>query len=440
MTDLKATPPYGHEMVHVAVQPVPCNFSRAELNALLKDSNYGENQRAFEAYFRAAPGGHGAPLCQSCGLTIADHSNGALPAAGGAAEGTVVASGPMIMLQHVNVTLAETLRRSNANRENTLAEHRLLQEYPEHWMDYAWYHRLLVFDSWNGVAMHRNGCKMRCVHTGSDGHECGATFDVVGVLTDAGGLIDFSPHADIKEHMRAAHGIVDPVDERSAARRSWSSGLLACGSHPRSCCDCIFCYPCVNLIAPTNHAGFCCRLESFPSVDAKTTGQLAIHGYDPAAINCSGWDLCNVLMLPGSLHATAFGLLVTAVSLVASIVTICGLPCEGVPIFMCYPCYSHRRDLVLKRGIDEHHAVSKLTVLFCFPCSECQVWRELYDSGVWPGLCCSTANAEEVAWMEPEAVRRRYGMTYSGSGSGDCPTWKRRVVELDLVPPCVAVS
>ena len=59
--------------------------------------------------------------------------------------------------------------------------------------------------------------------------------------------------------------------------------------------------------------------------------------------------------------------------------------------------------LVFSRLIDESPLQSKLTVLCCWPCAECQLWRELADAGRWPGLSCCAATDEELARMLPAA-------------------------------------
>ena len=55
-------------------------------------------------------------------------------------------------------------------------------------------------------------------------------------------------------------------------------------------------------------------------------------------------------------------------------------------------------------------------MLCCCPCSELQQWRELRNSGVWPGLACGYAGPEDTAAMAPGAVRRRYGFWGEGYG------------------------
>jgi hypothetical protein len=48
--------------------------------------------------------------------------------------------------------------------------------------------------------------------------------------------------------------------------------------------------------------------------------------------------------------------------------------------------------------------------VFCCPCSELQQFRELRNSGIWPGLmCCSASEADRRA-MVPSAVRERYSV------------------------------
>ena len=68
--------------------------------------------------------------------------------------------------------------------------------------------------------------------------------------------------------------------------------------------------------------------------------------------------------------------------------------------------------------VPESATQTRLITLFCCPCSEVQQWRELRNSGIWPGLMCCTASAADKAAMEPSAVRQRYGVGIEAKPSG----------------------
>jgi hypothetical protein len=81
---------------------------------------------------------------------------------------------------------------------------------------------------------------------------------------------------------------------------------------------------------------------------------------------------------------------------------------------LCCICYTRRRQFVKALDAAESPLLTKCIVLGCCPCSETQQFRELVNSGIWPGLMCCTASAADRAAMEPSAVRQRYsvGNTY----------------------------
>ena len=137
------------------------------------------------------------------------------------------------------------------------------------------------------------------------------------------------------------------------------------------------------------------------------------------AINRSPADVlltgCVVplVMLIGSPLLVIYGLAI----LTFDIFSLCGLPCpEGrvgncaaLPA-TCLCCYTHRRLMVRRLNLTESAAQSRCIVLWCCLCSELQVWRELRNNGVWPGLLGCDASAEDRAAISEAAVRARFGV------------------------------
>ena len=76
---------------------------------------------------------------------------------------------------------------------------------------------------------------------------------------------------------------------------------------------------------------------------------------------------------------------------------------------VCYTCYHRRRRYVRAIDAPESHTYTRWATVCCLPCSETQQWRELRNSGVWPGLMVCEPSAQDRAAMSPTAVAARFG-------------------------------
>jgi hypothetical protein len=144
-------------------------------------------------------------------------------------------------------------------------------------------------------------------------------------------------------------------------------------------------------------------------------------------------------MLPFTPHIV----FITTFTFIGSIITLCGFPCNSdvLPPLILSLCYERRRNFVKALGADETPMQTRCYTVFCCPCSELQQFRELRNSGIWPGLMCCTAGDDDKAIMEPSAVRERYsvGGAYGVRAKpGAGPLAQRTASLIDQFPgPCV---
>jgi hypothetical protein len=144
-------------------------------------------------------------------------------------------------------------------------------------------------------------------------------------------------------------------------------------------------------------------------------------------------QLCGCVEMALSGLFTALLLPVVALAGAITVGTCCGFPCgsRDFPPVVCATCYHRRLNIVHAIGADESEPETRCYTVFCCPCSECQQWRELRNSGVWPGLLCCDASAEDRDAMRDAAVRDRYGVDDGAT---------RGVHALRPEEPCPAVA
>lgn len=409
-----ATPVLGAVVDGSALAIPACTMRRAELTKLLGDSGFGSNAPMYDGYFaRSAEGHH---VCLGCRKPIAAHRDDA-------AESLPTR------------TLAAVLDERTAARDTS----ELVDvPYPLHWSGSVWYAPLLRYMRRNGDAF----TTFQCVAPHPDGEGvCGKEFREARTSPALRGLPNLvvsgtANDETVVEHMHAVHGVVRRLPGR------WTTGLCRVCEHPAAACDCCCTYMLVSPCTRTGSDGFCQRADlvavdgvwprtaawTIPALKRRPNRHWGILGAFPTG-----------LMLP-----YAVGFLVFAI--VGSIVTCCGMPCgEGFPLFVCYTCYYRRRALVNALGLYEDHERSRCIVLALCPCSELQLWRELRNSGVWPGLMCCSPSDADVAAMAPDAVRARYAVNgvYAVQAAQRRPSQHTQdVLKLveDLPPPLVAYT
>jgi hypothetical protein len=172
------------------------------------------------------------------------------------------------------------------------------------------------------------------------------------------------------DHLQQAHGV--------AAFPMRENELMGCLGHPRSCIDCILCYPWFG--------GFAERLHCGLQFDCKP-------GQEP------GWAGMNFQIW---IFPACFGFFIVALGV--TVLTGCSLCCdESVPPLAFWPCYTTRRKYMIREPVWQ----SKLIASFCCPFSECQAFRwRVAVEGKWPELCCSEANDFERATLQAAISRR----------------------------------
>jgi hypothetical protein len=438
------------------VGQVTCQMSRDELKQLFEQSGYGSNAALFEAYFvkDTRP-----PLCVVCRNTIQLHTNPQ-----GENREPTNAWAAQQKTELPDKTVYELQAQIAARAAEQGNEYPMPYPMPPHWRDSAF--RVFSYYSFKEMdIVFRNDqsplvkAVWQCA-AGPEGSPCEHTVKTDGLRTlishahmknakaaraaqlaanaseQGFKLLDMTPlEIDaMKLHLRELHGInvdagIDPV---ASNRAGWSTSLCSCMDHPKSCIDCLCCYPCglscwcpimeplvredcmiLRLNKLTNHTSTECVPCLFCQAYTPKVG-FTTRGHDPNQCLC---NCCDVFAYPfwGFLMLTNLWILTTplvfASQLVASIFTLCGLPCQDMPPALHNDCYQHRRYLVEQQGIPESHLQSKLITLCCWPCSECQVWRELQHNGIWPGLCLFPGSTADRAALEPSTVHRRLAVS-----------------------------
>lgn len=311
---------------------------------------------------------------------------------------------------------------------------------PPHFATRKWYAPFLAFHRWgpvlreyvstgnSGYYIYTRSAYWQCLapKPSSSGEPgvCGAIFHTGGVSCDSEGktkpskLLNFDvvpdgeewPDEDcdtIPQHFRAHHGL----NFRPTGR--WTTPLLSFCEHRRAAGSCLLYYFDVRI--------GCCSAPDVGYSFRETLGRSLRAANGVIVPSPSMTKTQCVACSPVSACGWAFlGLLCWWGMLLASSVTCCGFPCASkkLPPLFCFWCYEHRRAMVDALGADESDRASRCIVIWCFPCSEVQVWRELHYSGVWPGLACCEADADDRARMAPEAVWQRYGLTAGGKPVG----------------------
>jgi hypothetical protein len=401
-----------------------CTFGRQELQDLLRESGYGAQPGPYNAYFRPDPADPGGNVCRSCGMPIGMHASTTIAAAvvdAGAAlpDATAGMARPLVRLGEVfsagivNDTSGGSIER------------------PLHWRGGAWYARFLEFDGYGAVTSeivgsgkHRRvvtrvSARWRCVaphaDPGARGSECGALFHTKGFLLDSaqrprhGACADFSVIRDaadaMEKHFREVHQL------EHVAPQGWTASLFGCCQDPTSVVGCLCCYVLPPPMCCHNGYGkaFCCALEASAPKDIDDHGLQALTSAT-AHHECQ----CS-LAFASTLHFVVLvghGAMFLGLTIAASIITMCGFPCNSdkFPPLLCWFCHKRRRRIVHAVGSDESSCETRCITLFCFPCSELQQWNEVVNSGVWPGLLCCGASATARSRMEPSAVRARYSV------------------------------
>ena len=276
--------------------------------------------------------------------------------------------------------------------------------------------------------VHTAKIRWRCGVHDSHGHECGAKFSTKGIA--------FSSQASEKTAKRAIYTASFSVlhtDEEAIAKHfndahliehvpagRWTTSLLGCCEAPAACCSCMF-FPCGSPCCCHNGYGY-----GFSDILDRTIPQhpqLASHQTkgEPeygTLVPFTKWDEYQCSKNCITIAWMPFAALplmghITLIALMwgfASAVTLCGFPCnsDAFAPMLCEDCYFRRRRMVKALDADEGPCATRCAVVFCCPCSEVQLWRELRNSGVWPGLACCTASEADRAIMAPSAVRARY--------------------------------
>eukprot|EP00672_Neobodo_designis_P026025 CAMPEP_0174850128 /NCGR_PEP_ID=MMETSP1114-20130205/19057_1 /TAXON_ID=312471 /ORGANISM="Neobodo designis, Strain CCAP 1951/1" /LENGTH=501 /DNA_ID=CAMNT_0016084563 /DNA_START=47 /DNA_END=1552 /DNA_ORIENTATION=+ len=471
------SPQEGAEMDAVAATAVrACAFTRAELQALLKEADYGEKRGAYNAYFRGD--GDGGHLCRACGLAIGMH--GVSSTSHGEGHDAAATRAPDTVKPTVTLAYLNNRRSGQPNGSNskdlfvnrwtgTFANQPYYPvEAPLHWRGTAWYARFLEFDGYDTISTAGAAVRWRCTlpHTlstedaaaaGGDARpgetvQCNATFVTKGFRVDKnekplpGAAADFSVlrnEADtIEKHFKEVHQL-----EQVAVGR-WTTSLVTdfC-DHPRAVADCMFCYWCPAPMCCASKPGagssfFDNLMHSAPR-DPKACGMQAVTGAHPRdSCLCTPAMLLNSYVLVFAGHASVF----FSFGLVGAILTMCGFPCNSdkLPPILCWPCYTRRRRYVKALGAPESACQTRAITVFCCPCSEVQQWRETVNSGVWPGLMCCAASEADKAVMAPSVVRERYsvGGEYGVTAAAGASTEARRIARgvHDRSGPRVAIA
>jgi hypothetical protein len=374
-----------------------CPVTRKELRRVFNLSKKEKNDALFEASFVK---GSNPPRCLACGELMHVHL-----------------SRTSVSTEVQSETILD--RQSAAIDSNS---RRILCAAPQHWRDSVF--RVLSYYNFKELDREQNPAEVvwQCAAAAEGLPPCNHAL----AAGSAYGTFHEDEVLALKAHLIEAHRIdVDSSFKQSPAAGpgQWSTSLFGCLVHPRSCVDCLCCYPfgiswcfpqsdtfdeCMSrrLNRLTKHESEESTLCIFcqPFVSQPT---LVVNGYNPELRECC-WngDLAIIMLSGGWALWLAISLFVGGTQALTSIFTLCGLPCQGMPPALLNDCYQHRRYLVEQEGIPESHLQSKLITLFCWPCSECQVWREFQSNGIWPGLCLCVGSDTDKAGMEPPNVRR----------------------------------
>jgi hypothetical protein len=389
-------------------QPVACAFSRDDLQFRLRD------QHPYDANFFLEGDTH---HCRGCGLAVDHHC----------VVGTAMVhrQTPAFRLANVAAPSLTIAQFNDAAVGSVRDDGTRITAYPLHWKSAVWYAPFLAFTGYVRVAKvlvdpdsSRSAApeqqlhfvaQWRCTAQRADGSECGATFETKG-RDPENPIIDMRPVAgagdSIEQHFIESHGL------RPVPAGGFRESFYDVCAHPMAAAACCFCYwlpvPC------TPGFGFAAGLaESIPahSSDATTSSAPRTHvpSFAPDRTQCRPAVLAAPLCLLRETPAAVLGCLVFGCG---SLLTLCGFPCgsDAVPPLLCISCYRRRRAMVEALGATESNAATRAKVVFCCPCSELQLWREVRSSGVWPGLPCCAASQADRDYMAPSAVRQRYSV------------------------------
>jgi Cys-rich protein (TIGR01571 family) len=282
-----------------------------------------------------------------------------------------------------NISADECLRRPNIHPHFVDAD----SDFAAKWLPF------LDFDGFAGIHRDRRGqsfarARWRCVAPSVDGarRPCGATFVTEGAFLDPKTALPKPRRAmgmrmisDVGSTAIAAHFAEQHQLEHAVVGR-WSTDLTECCEDPKVACAYVACPYAFN------------------------TGMSQVRFQGPDTVTCTGECVAGYVI------ASPLLIFAETIIFVVSVVTACGFPCdsESVPPMSFKESYENRRALVGALGVDESAMRTRCTTVFCLPCSECQMFREQRNSGVWPGLLCCTASDRDRAIMAPSAVRARY--------------------------------
>ena len=425
-----AAPVIVAEVVHRATagEQGRCNYTRGELAAMLERSGYGvEDPAMYAAFFRRdADGRH---LCISCGFATGfhdepnpDESNRKAAAAAANHRRRSDAGTPQVTPTHRPMDIPPPNRRLLEPGAPALLD---AVPFPAHWRGGAWFARMLRFEDYdyaNAVHMdddakQRVPVRWRCTALSSDGRgECGALLVTMGVVIDRrrglpidGAVVSLVPNTggaagSLEAHFRDAHRISHTPPAATNGR--WTTGLDDCCAEPSVACSWLA-FPCGIPCGMSNGRGqsFCEALDRAAPNDKAS--QIFVRQFDRDGTHCAFGGMAASALF--TFMAVPF--IVTGA--VFSVLCCCGEPCDGPPL-VCVSCYTRRRDIVQAIGAEESPSATRWITVCCWPCSECQQWRELRNSGVWPGLLCCTASEQDRALMSAAAVSARYGLDGAG--------------------------
>jgi hypothetical protein len=400
------------EVNAVVGQPQPCQLTCAVLTQALVDSGYGKRVDIFRALLRRAE--DGSALCNSCGLPIGQHA--------GRNDPVSVATGLAQRHDNDGFFPAPNCTIPHYSRNVTVRHSQIgaVSPVPLHWVGAAWYATFVDFVGHSRDVASRYTAVHAALKYRCNIEDCGQVFEVEGsplawkskpVPAGPVSLRTMGNGETIESHMEHVHGLKHLPAGRLATRLfdcckdpvamtccfAYGSSLTCTGDRLSTCgaIDRVF----RNHTSPNSLALFGATLPD-------PRGITFVYSAPLDEVQCQCWLICGVMF------DWALCPIVQSVLAVASIVTLFGFPCnsDSLPPFLCWPCYDHRRKLVAILGAAETPFQSRVKATFCCYCSEVQVWRELKASGVWPGLLCCTASAEDREYMSASAVRQRYSV------------------------------
>jgi hypothetical protein len=391
-----------HNAVVVMAQPVPCSFSREDLYVRLRD------RAAYDTHFSFEGGAH---HCRSCGLAVEHHC----------VLGTaVVHRTPAFRIDHVAAPSLTVAQNNNTVVGSAHDDGTRITPYPQHWRHSAWYTPFLAFAATCGWRRRSSPNRDR--------------------KTQSSCCISWRTGA-ARRRWRMGRNAAPRSRPRAAIQRTQSSicvppwvHWISSSSTSSRAMGCALRWPEVfakgftmYALTPTRlrHAACAtgCRylasqgsgwlrawLRAF--LRARRTRPRRpsrVHTFRPshptarsAARRCSLRRCACCAICPWRCPAAS-----------ASASAVCSRCAASLAATMpCPRCFASRVTVGAapwwKPSAPPSPTPPRAKVVFCCPCSELQLWREVRASGVWPGLPCCRASQADLAYMTPNAVRQRY--------------------------------